>query len=178
MLELFLVFAKIGVMTFGGGLAMLPMLKYELVDKRGWVSEEELLDYYAIGQSTPGIIAVNTATFVGYKRKGVLGGIVATLGVVVPSVIIILVIASLLSGFAHIAAVQSALAGIRAVVCALLLGTVVTLVKRSVKDWFSIVVFVAVLASALFLPVPTVVLVVVCGVAGVVFSKIREARGK
>ena len=91
--ELYISFFRIGILTFGGGLAMLPMLKYELVEKRSWITENTLLDCYAIGQCTPGIIAVNTATFVGYKRKGISGGIIATLGMVSPSLLIITVVA-------------------------------------------------------------------------------------
>ena len=95
LLELFLTFAKIGGFTFGGGIAMLPMLQKEIVEKKNWATQEELMDYYAIGQCTPGIIAINTATFVGYKQKGTIGGIVATLGMAFPSVVIITIIAAL-----------------------------------------------------------------------------------
>ena len=117
-LELVVAFFKIGIMTFGGGYAMLPMIQREVVEKRGWATEEEILNYYAIGQCTPGVIAVNTATFIGDSRKGVIGGFLATFGVVLPSLIIISVIAALLNNFAEIEAVQHALAGIRvAVVC-------------------------------------------------------------
>ena len=99
LLELFLTFAKVGVMTFGGGMAMLPILQREVVENKGWATDEELTDYFAIGQCTPGIIAVNTATFIGQKQKGVWGGIVATLGVVFPSLIIITVLAGLITSF-------------------------------------------------------------------------------
>ena len=95
--ELFISFARVGVMTFGGGIAMLPILENEIVERKKWATKEELLDYYAIGQCTPGIIAVNTATFIGYKKKGTVGGIAATLGVIFPSVVIILLIATLIS---------------------------------------------------------------------------------
>ena len=79
--DLFVTFAKVGVMTFGGGYAMLPILQREVVDNKGWATEEELMDYFAIGQCTPGVIAVNTATFIGQKQRGIAGGILATLGV-------------------------------------------------------------------------------------------------
>ena len=98
-LKLYWAFLKIGGLTFGGGLTMLPMLKYELVEKRNWITEEKLLDCYAIGQCTPGIIAVNTATFVGYLRKGVAGGISATMGMVTPSVLIITLVALFMETF-------------------------------------------------------------------------------
>ena len=108
LLELFLTFAKIGVMTFGGGMAMLPILEREVVQNKHWATEEELVDYFAIGQCTPGIIAVNTATFIGEKKRGVLGGIAATLGVVFPSLVIITVLAGLITNFSHLAWVQNA----------------------------------------------------------------------
>ena len=107
LLDLFLTFARIGGLTFGGGYAMLPMLQKEVVEQRGWVTEDELMDYYAIGQCTPGIIAVNTATFVGQRRRGVIGGIVATLGVVFPSLIIITIIAAFISNFADLININS-----------------------------------------------------------------------
>ncbi|MBR6259626.1 MAG: chromate transporter [Oscillospiraceae bacterium] len=114
LVKLFITFFKIGCFSFGGGLAMLPMLQAELTERRKWVSEEELSDYYAVSQCTPGVIAVNTATFVGTKEKGVLGGIVATLGLIMPSMIIIGIIAALLAGYAEVQAVKNAFAGIRA----------------------------------------------------------------
>ena len=123
--ELFWTFAKIGVVTFGGGLSMLPVLQREIVEKRAWASEDELLDYYAIGQCTPGVIAVNTATFVGNKRKGISGGIVATLGLVFPSLIIITLIAAFLRNISELEAVQNAFAGIRACVCVLVSHAVI-----------------------------------------------------
>ena len=134
LLELFLTFAKIGVMTFGGGMAMLPILEREVVQNKHWATEEELVDYFAIGQCTPGIIAVNTATFVGQKRKGAMGGITATLGVVFPSLVIITILAGLITNFAHLAWVQNAFAGIQVCVCVLILNAVLKLLKKSVVD--------------------------------------------
>ena len=128
--DLFWAFAKVGVMTFGGGYAMLPILQRELVDQRQWVTEEELMDYFAIGQCTPGIIAVNTATFVGFKTAGVFGAIAATLGTVLPSFIIIAVISTVLAEFREVQAVQFAFAGIRAGVLALLVKAVVSMYKK------------------------------------------------
>ena len=133
-LDLFLTFAKVGVCTFGGGYAMLPILQREVVENKGWATEEELTDYFAIGQCTPGVIAVNTATFIGYKYKGIIGGILTTLGVVFPSLIIITLIAAFLSNFAHIPAVQHALAGVNACVVALITSSVIKLGKSTVKD--------------------------------------------
>ncbi len=134
--ELFSIFFKIGLCTFGGGIAMLPILERELVEKKKWVESNELLDYFAIGQSTPGIIAVNVATFVGYKRARVLGGCVATFGMVCPSLIIITIIALFISNFADILWVQKALVGINVAVAAILTSAVFSFSKKSVKNLF------------------------------------------
>ena len=149
-LQLFLVFAQVGVCTFGGGYAMLPILQREVVDKRGWCGEDELADYFAIGQCTPGVIAVNTATFVGAKRKGIPGGIVATLGMVFPSVVIITIIAAFLQNFAHISAVGHAFAGVRAAVVALIASSVLKLAKTTIKNWWGGALFAAVLLLSVF----------------------------
>ena len=149
-LQLFLTFAQIGACTFGGGYAMLPILQREVVEKRGWCSEEELADYFAIGQCTPGIISVNTATFVGHKQKGTLGGIVATLGMIAPSVVIITVIAAFLRNFAHIPAVAHAFNGVRAAVVALIASSVLKLGKTTVKDGPSVAIFLCVLLLSVF----------------------------
>lgn len=131
--ELFVSFFKIGLFTFGGGYAMLPMLQREIVEKHQWVTEDEVLDYYAIGQCTPGVIAVNTATFVGTKLSGALGGAVATFAVVLPSIIIITIISTVLQNFASYEVVQHAFAGIRVAVAALVVVSVWKLYKKGVK---------------------------------------------
>ena len=188
--DLFLTFAKIGVCTFGGGYAMLPILQRELVEKRGWATEEELSDYFAIGQCTPGIIAVNTATFVGHSRKGAAGGVVATLGLVFPCLVIIMLIAAFLQNFAEQPVVVHAFNGVRACVCALILSSVLKLRKSTVVDGptagvFAVVLVLAVLGSFVSFPAgwagsvlsflcSPVVLVVAAGVAGLC---IRAARG-
>lgn len=131
-LQLFTAFFRIGLFTFGGGYAMLPMLQREVVQRYHWATEEDLLDYFAIGQCTPGIIAVNTATLVGHRQRGALGAAFATLGVITPSLIIITIIASVLQQFAHIAAVQHAFAGIRIAVAALIVSAVIKLFRANV----------------------------------------------
>ena len=169
LLDLFCAFFRIGLFTFGGGYAMLPLLQREIVEKKHWATEEELLDYFAVGQCTPGIIAVNTATFVGFKEKKLSGAIVATLGIVSPSLVIITVIAALLSNFAHIAAVQNAFAGIRVAVCVLILNSIVKLWKKSVVDKLTLGVFIAVfLGSVLLSHVSPVVFIVAAAVLGIV----------
>jgi chromate transporter len=166
-LELIITFFKIGIMTFGGGYAMLPIIQREVVEKKQWATEEEILDYYAIGQCTPGIIAVNTATFIGNKQKGILGGFLATFGLVLPSLIIITVIAAVLTNFAEIPAVQHALAGIRVAVVVLVGYSVKKLAKSGVRGAFGWCLFVLTfLVSALF-GVSPVLVVVLAAVAGI-----------
>ena len=150
-LNLFGTFAKVGVMTFGGGMAMLPILQREVVEDRHWATEEELMDYYAIGQCTPGIIAVNTATFIGQKRKGTIGGIVATLGIVFPSLVIISILASLITNFSSVAWVQNAFAGIQVCVCVLIFNAVVKLLKKSVIDKRTFAIFLLVMVGSALL---------------------------
>ena len=148
LLDLFLTFAKVGVMTFGGGYAMLPILQREVVEKKKWATEDQLADYYAVGQCTPGVIAVNTATFVGSNQAGVPGGVIATLGVVFPSIVIILAIAAFLSNFMHLEAVTHAFNGVRAGVVALILVSVIKLFKGAVKDAPTRIIYALVLALA------------------------------
>lgn len=171
LLALYATFFRIGGLTFGGGLTMLPMLKFELVEKKHWVEEEDLLDYYAVGQCTPGIIAVNVATFVGYKKKGALGAIFSTLGMISPSLIIVSILAMFLKQFMSNQTVAHAIGGIKIVVCALMLNTVVTMAKKTVKNLLSGILCVLAFALAMFTPVPTVILVIVAGIFGVILYK-------
>ena len=175
--QLFLAFARVGVMTFGGGYAMIPILEREIVDRQGWASSEELMDYYAVGQCTPGVIAVNTATFIGYKVAGSLGGVVATLGVVFPSLVIITVIAGVLTHFADIPAVKSAFAAIRVCVCVLIFNAVLKLWKGAVKDKAGLCLFLLVFLLSIFLDISPVFYVLVCAIAGILFTR-WGVRGK
>ena len=178
LLDLFLTFARIGGLTFGGGYAMLPMLQREVVERRGWATEEELMDYYAIGQCTPGVIAVNTATFIGGKKRGVIGSIAATLGVVFPSVVIITVIAAFISNFSDLAVVKDAFAGIRVCVFVLILNAVVKLGKASVKDAVTLCIFLAVLLGAVLLDLSPIVVVIIAAVAGIVAKVLLAKEGR
>lgn len=174
MWELFWTFAKVGVMTFGGGYAMLPILQREVVEDKGWASEEELADWFAIGQCTPGIIAVNTATFAGRKVGGVLGGIVATLGIVFPSLVIISLLAGVITTFAEVAWVKNAFAGIRVCVCVLIFNAVLKLWKKAVIDKKTLGLFVLLLLASLLTnwsPVVFVVFAAACGIVMQVFLK-------
>lgn len=174
--ELVVSFFKIGIMTFGGGYAMLPMLQRELVENRKWVTEEEILNYFAIGQCTPGVIAVNTATFVGYKRCKIPGAIFATIGVVLPSMIIITIIAAVLSNFAHIPAVQHAFAGIRIAVSALIVASVIKLIKTNVKSIAQIIIAVAAFVLVAVFGQNPVFAVIGAAVAGLCLGKWGERR--
>ena len=175
--QLFVAFARVGVMTFGGGYAMIPILEREIVDRHGWATEEELMDYYAVGQCTPGVIAVNTATFIGYKVAGSVGGVVATLGVVFPSLVIITLIAGILTNFADMPAVKSAFAGIRVCVCVLIFNAVLKLWKKAVVDKITLVLFLGVFLLSVFFNISPVVFVVFCAAAGIVLSRLG-VKGK
>ncbi|MCI8622442.1 MAG: chromate transporter [Provencibacterium sp.] len=169
--SMFWAFFRIGGLTFGGGYAMLPMLQKEVVEKFGWATEEELMDYYAIGQCTPGIIAVNTATFVGYKRRGIPGAIFATAGVVFPSLVIITIIAAFIQNFAHIVYVQRAFAGIRVAVCVLILEAVIKLWKSGVKNLTGVCVFLAAFILTALLGISPIYLVIAAALFGIVWGK-------
>ncbi len=168
--DLFWTFAKVGVMTFGGGYAMLPLLQREVVDAKGWATEEELMDYFAIGQCTPGIIAVNTATFIGQKQKGIAGGIVTTLGVVFPSLVIISLLAGVIEAFSHIVWVQHAFGGVRVCVCVLILNAVVKLYKKAVVDKATFAIFLIVLLGSYFTPLSPVIFVLAAAGLGIVLN--------
>jgi len=166
LIDLMWTFARIGAVTFGGGYAMLPFLQREIVERRSWTTMEEIADYFAIGQCTPGIIAVNTATFIGFKRKGAAGGIAATVGLVLPSLAIITVIALGLQNFADIPAVQHAFAGIRVAVGALILDAVVKLFKGAVKNAPALVICVAAFIASVVFRTSPVWVVVAAALAG------------
>ena len=176
-LDLFGTFAKVGVMTFGGGYAMLPILQREVVEHKGWATEEELMDYFAIGQCTPGVIAVNTATFIGRKKAGNIGGIVATLGVISPSLVIISIIAALINNFASLVWVQNALAGIRVCVCVFILNAVLKLIKSAIVDKATLVMYIVLFLAAVFFDFSPVLSVIVAGVLGNLLAK-WGVRGK
>ena len=170
LLSLFLTFAKVGVMTFGGGYAMLPILQREVVENKGWATDEELTDYFAIGQCTPGIIAVNTATFIGQKLKEKIGGLMTTLGVVFPSIVIITLLAGVIDAFSHLVWVQHAFAGVRVCVCVLIFNAVLKLWKSAVKDRWALGIFLVVFLGAVFLDVSPVVFVLFAAAAGIIIK--------
>ena len=184
LLELYWAYLKIGCVNFGGGYAMLPLLERELVTKRGWTTMEELRDYFAIGQCTPGVIALNVSTFIGQKRKGVAGAIAAMLGFLTAPIAIILIIAAFLRNFAELEVVQHAFAGIRVCVCVLILQAVLRLWKSSVVDVFTMVLYAVILAlsavstftSLLPFKIPAAVLVILAGLAGLAASLVKNKK--
>ena len=182
--DLFFTYMKIGFINFGGGYAMLPLLERELVNKRGWTTLDELRDYFAVGQCTPGVIALNVSTFIGQKRKGVAGALAAAAGFLLGPILILLLIAAFLTNFADLPEVQHAFAGIRVCVCVLILQAILRLWKKSVVDVFSFVLYAVILAlnalgtftSLLPVKIPAAVLVILAGVTGLVVSVIRNKK--
>ena len=175
-LQLFLTMLKIGLFTFGGGYAMIALLENEFVTKRGWLEQEEFLDVAAIAESTPGPIAINAATFVGYRAAGVIGSACATFGVVLPSFVIILVISTVLRQFQAIPAVQYAFWGIRAGVLAMLLKSLYTMFKKSVKNWVGYVAMAAAFILTALLDVHILIIIGSCAVFGLVTALLAERR--
>lgn len=168
--DLFFSFFRVGLFTFGGGAAMLPLLQAEFVERRKWVTDSELMDFYSIGQCTPGIIALNTATFIGYKEKGVIGAVAATIGIVTPSLIIILLVASVLRNYVDNEYVVHAFAGIRVVVVALILDAVVRLWKQGVASRFGWALFAVCLLLLILGGFSPVMIVIFAGVAGYLYQ--------
>ncbi len=174
-LELFIAFFKIGAFTFGGGYAMMPLIQEELIHKRQWVTNEEVLDYYAIAQMTPGIIAVNTATFIGYKLKGLPGAIMATLGVVAPSIVIITLIATVFDTLMENPFIDKAFVGIRIVVVALIASGVVQLAQKSLIDKITVAIFIIALAIMVTLSPSPVFLIIAGAITGLVVNS-KESK--
>lgn len=174
--ELYITFFKIGLFTFGGGYAMLPIIEREVVNNKKWINYDELLDYYAVSQSTPGIIMVNVATFIGYKEKGLIGAIVSTLAVISPSLIIIGLIASIIENFATIPSVKSALKGISAGITAIMISSIIKLGKSTIKDITSIILCIIGFSVSYFTNI-NIILVIVFGIAfGIVKYKLLGVK--
>ncbi|MBQ2898907.1 MAG: chromate transporter [Oscillospiraceae bacterium] len=178
LIGLFLAFARIGGLTFGGGYAMLPMLQREVVEKNGWATEEELMDYYAVGQCIPGVIAVNTAVFVGTKVKGFLGAVAASLGVITPSLLIIVAIAAFIQSFSELEIVQNAFSGIRVGVCVLILSSVVKLFKKAVVDKFTFALFAVVFGLSVFVDISPIIFVIIAAVGGIIVHLLKGGAAK
>lgn len=177
-MELFFTFAKIGALAFGGGLSMLPSLNYEIVSKRGWATEQELIDFYAVGQCTPGIIAVNIATFIGYKRKKIFGAIVATLGMILPSIVIILIIAAVLQNIMKLSIVMDALKGIQGAVCALMLDIILVMGKKNIHSKRALVLAIGAFVITFFFQVSPIWVVVIAVILGILQNKKNTKASK
>ena len=173
-IKLLITFAYIGAFTFGGGYAMLPMFQRELIEKRHLLTESELTDLFSISQCLPGIIAVNTAAFVGYKHKGVPGGIIAAIGVILPSIVVIMLIAAFLTNFADIPAVQKAFTGLRVCVSVLIINAAIKLRKHAIVDLPTIIIFLAVFILSVFTGLHVALLVAAAGICGIVISSLRK----
>lgn len=177
LLDLYFTFLKLGLFNFGGGYALLPMVQREIVNKKGWATDDEVVDYFAVGQCTPGVISINVSTFIGYKKKGIIGAIVAGLGFVTPAFFIILLIATLLTNFSDNAYVSHALGGIRIMVFFLVLSAIVKLCKKSLTDIFAIILGVLVGIMAIFVgAIPLYVYIIFAAIYGITVSIIREKR--
>jgi chromate transporter len=184
-LEIFFTFLKMGVMTFGGGYAMIPVVERELIKKKGWIPLEEVMDYYTVGQIIPGIIAVNLSTFVGYKRKGTIGGIIAPVAFILPGVTFVIIMAMFLGNFADIPMVQHAFTGIRIAVGALILDTVIKLARGVLKDVKSVLIYIVVFSLSVMpaglLPLPgfmgsPVFLIPAAGLTGIIIYKLKKPK--
>lgn len=176
-LRLFWAFFKVGALTFGGGYAMLPILQRDIVEKYSWATDAEVMDYYAMGQCLPGIIMVNTSAFIGQKRRGTAGAIVAAIGSVTPSLVIITVIAACLTAFADVPAVKNAFAGIRVCVVVLIINAVVKLWKSAMVDWKCLVIFFAVCLCSVFTDVSPVIFVLAAAVLGIALTWLATRKG-
>lgn len=174
--EIFFTSLKIGSMTFGGGYAMLPILQREVVEKKKWNTESEILDFYALAQCLPGIIMVNTLTFVGQKKRGKVGAVVSALGAVTPSFVIISVIATLLTAFADLPVVQNAFAGIRVCVCVLIFNAVLKLWKSAVIDGKCLIIYIIVALGSLALDITPVAFVVGAAAVGILIKRLENRK--
>ncbi len=176
--KLFSSFFRIGAFTFGGGYAMLSLIQKEVVENNKWASDEEVLDYYAVAQCTPGVIAVNTATFIGYKQGGILGAVAATLGVVLPSLLIITVIASVLQNFMQYEIVRHIFGGIRVAVAVLIVNAVITMGKKAIKDILCVFLGLGAFAFSMIFPnLSPVFVVLAAALVGLATMK-REGDNK
>ena len=172
----FAAFFKIGAFTFGGGYAMIPLIQREAVEKHKWVTDEDILDIIAIAESTPGPIAINSATFVGYRAAGVLGSLCATLGVVLPSFITILLISFVLKEFQQVQVVQYAFTGIRAGVLALIVKALWGMYAKSKKNAVSYIVMAAAFILVAFFDVSALPVLAGCAVFGLVTGEVMRRR--
>lgn len=177
-LQLFLTFMKIGVVTFGGGYAMIPIIENEITEKKGWITADDLLEVVAISETTPGPIAICAATFIGYKIAGVLGAFAATFGVVLPSFVIIYLISLFLRAFEQIKVIQYAFFGIRAGVLALLIKALISMYKKAPKNIVAYVIMAASFAAVAFFSANVIIVIISAAVIGIAATLIARKAGK
>ena len=170
-------FANVGAFTFGGGYAMIPLLQKEVVENKKWISEKEMLDITAISQSTPGPLAINCATFVGYKVDGVIGSIIATLGVVLPSFLIIMVVSVLFNMFRDNEIVNNVFAGIKVGVIVLILEAAIKLSKQIENNWFNLTLLIASFLITIFTSINVIYVLIVCALLGVLVHGLNLVKG-
>lgn len=175
-LELFTSFFKIGSMAIGGGYVMLPMIQREVVEVKKWCSEDEVYDFYTLGQSLPGMISVNTATLIGYQLKGLPGAIAATAGMIMPSLIIIMFIAAFFGQIQENPVIQRAFKGIRAAVVATIAMAVIKMAKKSIVNVFGIVLATASFICFYFLKISPFYIVIGAGVMGMIYASIERRK--
>ena len=175
-LQLFLTFFKIGAFTFGGGYAMIPLIQKEVTDKKKWLTEDDILEVVAIAETTPGPIAVNAATFVGYRVSGVLGSIVSTLGVVLPSFVIITLIAFALNQYMSYQIVQNAFWGIRIAVLALIVKAFISMAKKCPRNIVSYIVAIVSFVAVVFFDINVMIIIIISAIAGIVYQAVERSR--
>ncbi|HAS74235.1 MAG TPA: chromate transporter [Clostridiales bacterium UBA8960] len=178
LIEIFWIFFKMSAVTFGGGYAMLPILQREIVDKRAWMTHERIIDYYAVSQGLPGIIAVNVSIFIGKERKGILGGVAGALGIVGPCLVIITIIAAMLSNFHTLPIVRNAFAGVAVCVAALILDAVTTLWKKAVIDKLGLMIFAVVFIGMAVFSLSPIILILSSAILGIVIKKTRKEKSR
>lgn len=177
-IHLFSSFIKIGAFTFGGGYAMIPLIQKEVVEKRNWITDKEILEIIAISESTPGPIAVNAATFIGYKTAGFFGALGATVGVVLPSFLMIAAVSLVLRQFENLKAVKFAFEGIRVGVLALIVKALVSMYKQCPRNKFSYIIAAFSFFCVAFFGINVLIVIIICAVIGLVYSIMEERREK
>ena len=177
-LQLFLAFLKIGAFTFGGGYAMIPLIQKEVIEKKKWISSEDLLNIIAVAESTPGPIAINAATFIGYRTCGLYGSFLSTLGVILPSFVIIFAISFILRQFQSITIVQYAFNGIRAGILALIIKALISMYKQFPKHLFSYIISGLAFISVAFFDINVLIVIILCGIAGFIYTAFKTRRKK
>ncbi|WP_027339335.1 chromate transporter [Halonatronum saccharophilum] len=177
-LELFIVFFRIGAFTFGGGYAMLPIIQREIVKERGWANAQEIMNYYAISQCTPGIISINTATLIGYKINGIKGALASTAGMLLPSLIIITTIAAFFQIFFDYPLIQYAFNGIKIGVIALIINIVIKMWKQSVDNWIGVFLFWISFLLLTLLRLSPIIVIINAAIIGILFQSKRLSNKK